>query len=471
MNILMFVSDALRADHLSCYGYDRETTPNIDCFAEENVRYENGFTPSTWTRSVAASLLTGTHPSAHGVKTLNDYFGGTQPRWPEIFGEMGYQTAGISAIGNVSSGLGFDRGFDKFVDLYKKDSIEPHRTTSTAGDELLGHESGRVVFPLAEQVVDEFERTILEPESDDPFFGFLWTIDPHDPYQPPEGFESFVNPDYDGQIDGTRESLRHATTEEDFQRLINLYDAEIAYVDHAFGDLLDRLKHHGVYDETVIFFVGDHGEAFGDHDGNVGHSHVPYEELVHVPIIARYPETNPTWEGEGDLTSLVDLLPTSLDYVDEYKKWDGVENVTGRSILDGGRTSVYSETDYADVQNSFYSVRRRRWKYIKTESPDNGIKPYLKKIVDFQFMRQILTNPMYFLRRRFGESSERLYNLQNDPKERENLVDSADASDDLKHELEQWREAVNSGESDPRAALDDIDDETRDQLREMGYID
>lgn len=472
-NVLVFISDALRADHLSCYGYERETTPNIDEFAEDHTRYENAFTPSTWTRSVAPSILTGTYPSVHGVNTLDDFFTTDLPRWPDVLRRSGYKTVGISAIGNVSSGIGFDRGFDEFIDLYKDKSLTSYRTESTAGDELLEHESGRVVFPTAGQVIDRFEKEVLKQKNKEPFFSFLWTIDPHDPYQPPDGFNAYIDTEYDGPIDGTRESLRRASSEEDFQRLIDLYDSEIIYTDHAFGELLTLLKKHSEFDDTMIIFAGDHGEAFGDHNGNVGHSHVPYEELMRVPIIIRYPGNKPSWEGYGKLVSLIDLMPTTLDYLGINNPLDLDKDISGRTILNQGRSTVYSETDYADVQNSFFAVRREQLKYIKTESPNRGLQPYLEKLADPEFMLQILTNPVYFLRRRFGETSERLYDVQHDPKETKNLIESSDSADKLREQLASWKSKLETVEISEKSMdrEDGLNKQTEEQLREMGYID
>lgn len=472
-NVLVFISDALRADHLSCYGYERDTTPNIDEFATRHTRYENAFTPSTWTRSVAPSILTGTYPSIHGVNTLDDFFTSELRRWPEVLRDAGYDTVGISAIGNVSSGIGFDRGFDRFVDLYKDDSVLSHRTESTAEDELLGHETGRVVFPTAGQVIDRFETEVLDQTQESPFFSFLWTIDPHDPYQPPEGFDEYVDTEYDGQIDGSRESLRRASTEGDFERLIDLYDSEIRYTDHAFGDLLNRLKDYGEFEDTMILFAGDHGEAFGDHDGNVGHSHIPYEELLRVPIVVRYPDDQPAWGGDDELVSLVDLLPTTLDYLDIDDPLDLRVDVVGRSVLEGGRSTVYSETDYADVQNSFYAVRGKRLKYIKTEPPDRSLRPYFEKLADPAFMSRVLRNPLYFLQRRFGEASEHLYDVETDPIESRNVIESHESADELRDLLRWWRaklEAVDvPGSGAARNGV--VDEQTEEQLREMGYLE
>jgi arylsulfatase len=472
MNVLVFIVDSLRADHLSCYGYHRETTPNIDSFAENHTRYANAFTPATWTRSVAASLLTGAYPSVHKVQMIDDQFGADLPRWPELFAENGYYTAMVSAIGNVSSGLGFSRGFREFIDLYKDETLDSHRTDSTADQEMLAHESDRVIFPLAEQVIERFEQTVLQRDESEPFFAFLWTIDPHDPYQPPDGFDTFVDPDYKGPIDGRRESLRKASTEEDFQRLINLYDSEVSYTDYAFRQLLDLLEQYRVYDDTLVIFASDHGEAFDDHDGNVGHGHVPYKELIHVPVIIRYPHDGPYWNGEDELINLIDLMPTTLDYVGMEQKTSLPKEISGKSILNGGRTKVFSETNYSDVQNAFYSLRNSRWKYIKLEAPDGDFKSYLRMLTDIGFMKQFLSNPLYFIKRRFNETSEHLYDLQADSEETSNLIDEHEQSEKLRQELSEWRTQLERIAIDEEASeMEELDDKTEQQLRQMGYIE
>jgi arylsulfatase A-like enzyme len=223
----------------------------------------------------------------------------------------------------------------------------------------------------------------------------------------------------------------------------------------------------------MVIFAGDHGEAFGDHDGNVGHSHVPYEELMRVPIIVRYPDNQPMWNGEDELVSLIDLMPTTLEYLGIDNPLELDDDVSGRSVLERGRSAVYSETDYAEVQNSFYAVRRQRLKYIKTESPNQGIQPYLQKLVDPKFMFQVLMNPIYFLRRRFGETSERLYDIQHEPTECENIVESNDQADELKEQLAEWRAKIGDIEAvgKPDIEQDGLDEQTEKQLREMGYLD
>jgi len=472
MNVVLFVADSLRADHLSCYGYERETTPFLDGFADANVRYDTAYTPATWTRAAATSLLTGTYPSVHGVTTMQDRCDVTIPRAPELFSAEGYTTSCVSAIGNVSSELGFQRGFDTFVDLYRDDEIDTDRPTSTADAELLEQESGEIIFPEGEHVVDRFQELLLDGSIYEPFFSLLWTIDTHDPFRPPAGYETYLDAGYEGPIDGKRESLRKASTTEDFRRLRNLYDSEVRYVDDVFRSLIETLQSHEVFEDTLIVFVADHGEALGDHGANVGHGHVPYEELLRVPLVVRYPDGPPPWTGDEEFVSLIDLLPTVIDYVDVEGPDVVGQPYAGRSVLEGGRDVVFSETEHSDVQNAYYSIRRGDWKYIRVVSPDGGISSYLDLLLDPGFVRQFVTNPLYFLARRFGDRSEYLYDLAVDPGETDNRIDEPGLADGLRDELRTWREGLDSvassGEDGGKDG--DLSEDTRQQLREMGYL-
>ena len=147
---------------------------------------------------------------------------------------------------------------------------------------------------------------------------------PHDPYFPPDGYDRWRDPSYDGKIDGSSESIRRVRTEADVQRLIDLYDGEIAYTDAQFGLLVDELKAMGLYDDTLIVVVGDHGEAFGDH-GDFVHGHLAYDEIMHVPMIMKFPSEPPSrpfaihgahqanGREAGVLAQLTDVAPTVLD--------------------------------------------------------------------------------------------------------------------------------------------------------------
>jgi len=480
VNVVLYVADSLRADHVSCYGYERSTTPSIDAMAENGVRFQRCFAPATWTRPVAGSLLTGAYPPAHSVRTREDTLRSGVPVLPERFRREGYETLGVTSMGNVSSTTGFSRGFDRFVDVYKDEAVIERRRTSTATDEELQQESAEVVaIPRAEDL-NRAAVDLLADRGEDPFFLFVWSIDPHTPFDPPEGFREYVDPDYDGEVDGSVESLKAVSTEADLNHLRNLYDGEIAYNDRMIGDLVDHLASIGELSDTLFLVVGDHGEAFREHE-RLGHGHSPYDELVHVPAVARTPAGSADGHSVDELVSLVDVAPTLLDYaagVDPDQFSSLAQGVSVAPALSGGdvdgHEAVFTETTPYDMQNSFYSVRTDRWKYIEIEEPVRDTS-YVLDVVDYvrekRLLLDILRNPLYYLNRYWYSEDELLFDLDADPGERENLVGSRpEVADRFREQLRTW---VAESESLREVGEEHstIDDETIEQLQRLGYTE
>ncbi|WP_158055631.1 sulfatase-like hydrolase/transferase [Halorussus halophilus] len=479
MNVLVYVLDALRADHLSCYGYERETSPNIDRLADEGIVFEQCFTPATWTRPVAGSILSGSYPPTHGTQTRHDTFHPHVPSLAEQFRTAGFETVGITTMGNVSSAVGFDAGFDEFYDLYKDEQVIAERRTSTVSEEELTEEDvEKVALPRAEDINDIFERWLGERDGDDPFFAFAWSIEPHIPYDPPEGFREYVASDYDGPVDGERECLKQVETAADLNQLKGLYDGEIAYNDACLGELLDHLRDADILDETLVVVVGDHGEAFNEH-GRLTHGHAPYDELMHVPFVVRAPDGANGFRAQ-DLCSLIDMYPTVLEYATDGSV--SLENVQGSSLADalaGTPTDVhdyvFAKTDTYDMQNTFYGVRSDTWKYIDVETPDKGGRNLLE-LVKYVFEKGVLTdilrNPRYYLNRYRYSETEFLYNLLEDPEERTNLVEvDPDRHARFEDLLEAWHEdcvRIREQSAENRTEVE-IDDATLEQLQQLGY--
>lgn len=483
VNVIIYVLDSLRADHLSCYGYSRQTSPNIDLVTKESVLFENAFSQSTWTRPSAASILTSTYPSTTGVRTRTDFFPAGITTLPEILREYEFNTLGISTIGNVSSVLGFARGFNKFIDLYKESYLFKNReVTTTAKERLTNEDTDLLVLPLAEDINNALFPW-LEKHRNDNNFIFIWAIDTHDPYNPPEDFKKFVDADYQGKMDGSREKAQKARSKEDIQHLINLYDSGILYNDFYIGELVKKLKDLGKYDETMLIITGDHGEAFHDHQKNFGHGYIPYEELIHVPLIIKFPKSNYRNIKISELVQLIDLMPTILETVgisDEAIKQVNLQGKSVLPLLKGKITNeyVYSETNPIKIQDSYFSIRSENWKYILIESPNIGIKErlrqYLKIFSNLSLLRQIVSNLNYYLRKQTRIPSEMLFNLAKDSKEQNDLKKThPEIVEKYRTRLTKWRE-----ENERLAKYKDhisdefkIDQETERNLRDLGYID
>ena len=503
-NVLIYVIDALRADHLSSYGYSRPTSPNLDALAAEPtaVRFTHAFSPSTWTKPVAASLLSGCYPPAHGVRTRSDLFISGVPRLPEILQSAGYRTAAVSTIGNVSSALGYGIGFDRFVDLYKEPSLVDRREVSNTGAWKLYFEQDiTVVLPLAEDV-NEVALAWLSEEEKAPWFLFLWVLDPHDPYFPPGGYDRWRDPSYDGKIDGSSESIRRVRSEADVQRLIDLYDGEIAYTDAQFGLLVDELKAMGLYDDTLIVVVGDHGEAFGDH-GDFVHGHLAYDEIMHVPMIMKFPSEPPSRPfavhgahqanvREADvLAQLTDVAPSVLDALGLSSFTQGMQGLSLLPALFDNlspRSAAYAETQSSDVNNRLLAVRDKRWKYLRVDPPIHldaagsarvealgwrrRLSGYRQQLANPEMVKKVLRNPMFYVRRQRVDR-EMLFDLHADPCERTNVLASQPAvAEQMRAALDAWLADCEdyAGATANQMPGIGLDDATRKQLEGLGYL-
>lgn len=514
-NVLIYIIDALRADHLSCYGYGRATSPAIDALAADpaTVRFTRAYSPATWTKPVAASILSGCYPPAHGVRSRSDLFIRAVPRLPELLQAAGYRTAAVSTIGNVSSVLGYGIGFDHFVDLYKDPALVKEREVSNTGAwKLYFEQDTTVVLPLAEDVNREAEQRLAlwarsktgsssvqapaanhdQPTDlpiDQPWFLFLWALDPHDPYYPPPGFDRWRDPGYTGRIDGSAESVRQARTPADVQRLLDLYDGEIAYVDQQFGLLLDHLRAAGQYDDTLIVVAGDHGEAFGEH-GDFVHGHLAYEEIMHVPLLFKFPASSALSGGAVDaLAQLTDIAPTVLDALGLghlAADMQGVSLLPAVQTAAAPRSLAFSETQASTANNRLLAVRTERWKYLRVDAPGdyaaNGAAPrpasvperlagYWQQLANPEMVKRLLRNPMFYLRRQMAQR-QMLFDLAADPLERYNVAREQPAVvAELDAALEAWLAECRTyaGLSDDHSALG-LDEATLAQLHGLGYL-
>lgn len=480
MKIIIYVVDCLRADHVSCYGYHRNTTPHIDSLARDGILFEDAYSPSTWTKPVAASLLTGLYPPVHGVRMRRDVMRRDIQTLPELLHDHDYRTLAISTIGNVSSSLGFGRGFDRFIDLYKDPSLLGKRAAANVAREKLFHETdGNVIFPLAEDINNAFFPW-LDDHLDQDFFAFLWAMDPHDPYDPPSAWRMYSDREYKGRMDGTRELARRATKPEDLHYLMDLYDGEISYTDHCFGQLVSHLHDKGIYDETAIFVLADHGEAFGDH-GHMSHGHLPFEEIIRVPLIAKLPGSAYSGQRVPGLVSLIDIMPTVFDLAhfpsDEMApRCQGcslIPAIEGRSV--GTHRALFSETQATEENNALYSVRSARWKYMRTVSPDLGdrVRSVLGVLTNRPTLVEVLRNPLFYLRRQAGINRDHLYRIFEDPQESENLAKKSPRMvAQLQGEISNWQEecARLAREYQTMAEQFSADEETLENLRALGYI-
>ncbi len=360
-NILVIVVDTLRADLLPFYGHPSAETPFLSALAEQSLVYENATSTSSWTAPAAASLFTGLYPDQHGVLTGHAAYrqSGSIRRLnripaeietlPEILGRLGYRTFGFADNFNVGQRLGFDQGFDHLETLR---------------------------FSGADKIQKLLEQAAGEIHAAEPWFVYLHYMDPHSPYHmwspwfeapetsalalPTGGWPNrfgiheleWLAAKGDPTVPG-RERWRQAW---DLGRAA--YLSELERLDQLIGMAFETL---GVDERTLVVFLADHGEEFGDH-GDLGHQPKLYEELVRIPLILRLPGTDAPRGRVLSPVSLIDVLPTLRLQLglDLLQAEPGVplpeETEGGERVLFAMRTSEESGTTLRCVQRSPYKA-------------------------------------------------------------------------------------------------------------------
>ena len=303
-NVILIIIDTLRADHLNCQGYHRETSPALDSLAASGTRWENCQAQAPWTLPSTATIFTGLSARQHGTgrRPNGDHrLHSEVPIIPTIFSNAGYRTCGIFNVVLLNENYGFSRGFDYYS------------STDNGG--------GRAAL-----TVDEFLQW-LESDSDErPFLAVLHFFDVHNPYDPPSPFDRFYFPDdtlnlSDWEI-GEEGQILHP---EYLEHYLSRYDGEIKWLDSELRRLFSELRMRGYADSTIIMVTADHGEEFLE-KGWVGHGGQLYQELIHVPLMVSGPGI-PTGEVITETAALFDILPTLLSIcsIEDTTRFEGVD--------------------------------------------------------------------------------------------------------------------------------------------------
>ena len=416
-NVIVYVVDTLRRDHLGVYGYRRPVSPELDRFAADATTFENAVGQSSWTRASMASVFTGLWPMSHATNGRKDVLAPEAETLAELLQRQGYLTMAIVLNHNVFPVFGFAQGFENYTKMTRGGAAK-------ATDTFLGW---------------------LDRRADErPFFAWLHPVDPHDPYVPPPEFRELFD-DLDGEpLELKRPPTREDTTDWSPQRmarvvrhLTNLYDAEIAANDRSFGRLLSGLEERGLLEETMIVFVSDHGEEFQEHGGWT-HGHNLNSETLDIPLVIRFPDRG-RGERVDDVVQHIDILPTILDYL-------GIAvpgHVEGRSLL-----PLVGSPDDAD--------RRQvpAFSFVDLEG-----RPHLAVVDGDWKLIERLEGP--------GEVLTRLFDRSEDPGETRNLALERPV---LARYLERLIEARAREERLLTTSEAELDEETENALRALGYL-
>ncbi|MDE2977323.1 MAG: sulfatase [Acidobacteriota bacterium] len=289
-SVLLWIVDTLRVDRLGLYGHDRPVSPNFDALAERSTVFERAVAQSSWTRPTVAALLTGVGPERHGIRELDHGLEESFATLPERLRELGYATAGFSANANVTADTGFAQGFDRF-EYAAVDANDLVERALTWLDEVAAR----------------------SPEQ--PFFLMILSVEPHASFAPAEPFRSrfagSVNDPALGTVAHMRAlSNKEATSTADVvEKLFLLYDAEIAWNDHVFGELRHELRRRGR--DPLIAVVADHGEAFEER-GVFGHGWDLHSEVLDIPFLIHRPGQTEARRVPFPVQQ-ADLLPTLIE--------------------------------------------------------------------------------------------------------------------------------------------------------------
>jgi arylsulfatase A-like enzyme len=334
-NVILVITDTVRADKLGCYGNTRGLTPRIDEFAGQGLRFANASSHAPWTLPSIATMLTGLHPAEHGAGGRRGEFtplAKSVTTLPAVFQANGYRTHCVANVEFLKAWTGVTRDFEVADVEAPTNNVEMRNAGQTTD--------------IALEWLDE--------NGDQPFFLLVHYFDPHAVYDPPQPYRRrfAAEPDrlddrvkFPTRADMIRIRRGELPPTSMIQRAEMLHDAEIAYLDSQVGRLLDELEGRGLLKGTVIALTADHGEEFLDH-GGFEHGHQLYQELTHVPLILRAPGvpvgTIEATVGHVDLAAtlceLVDLAPPEqfltsgrslLRYVDD-------PTAPGRPILAHG---------------------------------------------------------------------------------------------------------------------------------------
>lgn len=295
--VFILLADACQAEHLSVYGYPRPTSSNIEAFARDAVVFENAYANASYTRSSVRSLLSGllSERSAAGNLTrVSD----SLPTIPEYLKIKGYRTSIFTSAVTISPTFGFTKGVDDY-----------HLYLAGAGDKS---RTRRIDL-------DAFGRW---PERPGPLFSYIHFIEPHLPILPPPPFLDMFSGatgrksvPYGERLMALMEhptALQRPFTPAEVQEVVNDYDSTIAYVDSEIGRALGHVKKAGLYNDSLIIILADHGEAMYEHKA-WGHSRNVFEETTHVPLLVKFPASMNLKGRVPKVVQLTDIFPTLTD--------------------------------------------------------------------------------------------------------------------------------------------------------------
>ncbi|MFN7964099.1 MAG: sulfatase [Acidobacteriota bacterium] len=403
-NVVIFMVDTLRADAVTWGGTTRPTTPKLESWAKHGAIFDQATTPAGWTRSAVASLFTGMYPAAHGVQDQAHVLPSSLLTLAEVFGANGYNTQAFVSNFAIAPQFGTDQGFQNFR------FFDRRRDVSMRIDPKIGYVP---IFFMDPEVKAYFQSPPVEP-----FFAYVHTTDPHQPYRPPVEYLLW------GQQNRDR------------------YDGEVRFSDDFIAGWIETLRSSGKLENTIVVFTADHGEEFKEHGGQ-GHGHTVFEEIVRIPLVIVGPGVKAARHSEQ--VSLLDLGPTLLQLAGLTAPTEfGTQGRSFASLLSGGGNpkewnDAYHELIYP-TKGIAFAYRDQSWKLVSIAQDSYGRK-----------------------------EQSLLFDLATDPTEQNDLSQREPGRlKSMKERLKQVRTRQLQAATPSQAVP--LDPDAEDRLRTLGYV-
>ncbi len=468
-NVIFILLDAVRFDHLGCYGYDRKTSPNIDLIASKGALFENAYAQSSHTQESVPSFFTSQYPSSHNVQTITTALPRELVLLPEIFRASGYKTSIFSVNDYVSMTYGYTRGVNNFYGL-NENVIKISKTVlghlfysfprvSDIGEFFepilnFSHSffSSKISFNTGDpNLVTKKVMTWIKKNKKRPFFIYIHYEGGHFPYDPPGPYQKTFDPDYpDAPVQNyplkTGMFLPYEEGEplasRELENMIAQYDGKILYHDQNLGLLFEHLERLDLTEKTIIIIAADHGEEFYEHKG-WGHGHSIYEEMIHVPLIFYCPGLIPEGKRIKELAELNDIFPTVLSLVGIADNFKLAYEIEGIDL-----SPLFYQKDPRPLRNFIFS------EMIQGEHSLRCLRIKKYKAIDIKF----------------GLTGMRmLFDLDNDPEERNNIYDKEKkVAEKLFKKMDRIVEQAEQKQFRPQPTM--IYQKFKKRLKSLGYI-
>jgi len=440
-NVILIVADALRADRLGCYGYELNTSPNIDRLAGRGTLFRNFKTVVPSTLASFTSMLTSRHPKDHGA-----FRNGFTPfeeavTLGEAFQEEGFETAAFVSSYCLHSDFGMARGFDLFDANFDRTSLLPDNN----------------LVRSATNVTDAFLEWHGKRKKSRPFFAMIHYFDPHYPYEPPKRFLDEFCSDADRRVKASLTEINQAMSalhaaegkpDEMALNLHRLYCAEIRYMDEQIGRLLDTIAKTGEEGETIVVFTSDHGETFWDHKEYFNHGLNVFDTTIDIPLIIQCEGVVPAGVENEDPLCNIDLAPTLC-------------RLAGISVPRGFRGAAFDGVVLGEERPDLPEFRFAEATKPK-QAERNARRPNFKKA------KCVMQGPWKYQEMPFTGQPGELFNMNDDPYELTDLADDpacTEIREVLKKALGRWKVDFETG----KKRVNRMSEETRQRLKELGY--